>query len=175
MSYADMVLATVPAAPPTRKNLRATSWPAPTSANVPYLAASRLIPRAFSSVAISIAGFIQLLYWQFLPPQIPTGMPSCRRLSQTPLLLEPHSLSVFCWNPAAQIVWQRCIHPVAARAENFDLAPGRQCQNAIGCVRGRQARLDVFAGDNTKRVAFTAALELPGRKYPSATHHKHHK
>jgi len=28
MSYADMVLATVPAAPPTWKNQRATSWPA---------------------------------------------------------------------------------------------------------------------------------------------------
>ena len=30
-----MVLATVPAAPPTEKNQRATSWPAPISANVP--------------------------------------------------------------------------------------------------------------------------------------------
>ena len=30
-----MVLATVPAAPPALKNRRATSWPAPISANVP--------------------------------------------------------------------------------------------------------------------------------------------
>ena len=37
MSYAEMLLAMVPAAPPTRKNQRATSCPAPISANVPYL------------------------------------------------------------------------------------------------------------------------------------------
>src|SRR5262249_12173374 len=38
-----MLLAIVPAAPPTRKNQRATSCPAPISANVPYLDLSRLI------------------------------------------------------------------------------------------------------------------------------------
>jgi len=42
MSYADIALAIVPAAPPTRKNQRATSCPAPISAIVPYLAGSRL-------------------------------------------------------------------------------------------------------------------------------------
>src|SRR5271157_969085 len=42
-----MVLAIVPAAPPTRKNQRATSCPAPISANVPYLLGSRLICSAF--------------------------------------------------------------------------------------------------------------------------------
>src|SRR5438034_373169 len=43
MSYADMLFATVPAAPPTRKNQRTTSCPAPISANVPYQRGSRLI------------------------------------------------------------------------------------------------------------------------------------
>ena len=38
MSYAEMVLATVPAAPPTWKSQRATSCPPPISAIVPYLA-----------------------------------------------------------------------------------------------------------------------------------------
>ena len=42
-----MVLATVPEALPTWKNQRATSWPAPISANVPYFLASRLICSAF--------------------------------------------------------------------------------------------------------------------------------
>src|SRR3954447_3000263 len=42
-----MLLAIVPAAPPTRKNQRATSCPAPISANVPYFVASRLIWSAF--------------------------------------------------------------------------------------------------------------------------------
>src|SRR5437773_12387932 len=47
----------VPAAPPTRKNQRATSCPAPISANVPYLPGSRLICSAFWSVA-TISRFI---------------------------------------------------------------------------------------------------------------------
>src|SRR5258705_9327534 len=45
-----MVFATVPAAPPTEKNHRATSWPAPISANVPYVVASRLSANAFCRV-----------------------------------------------------------------------------------------------------------------------------
>src|ERR1017187_646138 len=42
-----MVFATVPEALPTWKNQRATSCPAPISANAPYFLASRLIWRAF--------------------------------------------------------------------------------------------------------------------------------
>src|SRR4029079_8846642 len=42
-----MDLAMVPAAPPTRKNQRATSWPAPISANVPYFDGSRWMKRLF--------------------------------------------------------------------------------------------------------------------------------
>src|SRR6267378_989861 len=45
-----MLLAMVPDAPPTWKNQRATSCPAPISANVPYLFGSRLIWSAFCSV-----------------------------------------------------------------------------------------------------------------------------
>ena len=51
MSYAEMLLAIVPAAAPTRKNHRATSCPAPISANVPYFVLSRLIRRAFWCVS----------------------------------------------------------------------------------------------------------------------------
>src|SRR5207247_5146691 len=40
-------LAIVPAAPPTRKNQRATSCPAPISAKLPYFVVSRLIWSAF--------------------------------------------------------------------------------------------------------------------------------
>ena len=46
----DMDFEMEPAAAPTRKNHRATSWPAPISAKVPYLIASRLIRSAFSCV-----------------------------------------------------------------------------------------------------------------------------
>src|ERR1700704_3023684 len=54
-----MVFATVPAAPPTWKNRRATSWPAPISAKVPYFFASRLIWNAFLLVPTSISAFIR--------------------------------------------------------------------------------------------------------------------
>src|SRR5437867_2468401 len=47
-----MDFATVPAAPPTRKNHRATSCPAPISAKVPYLVGSRLTCSAFWCVSI---------------------------------------------------------------------------------------------------------------------------
>src|SRR5262245_51359000 len=55
MSYAEMVLATVPAAPPTWKSQRATSCPPPISAIVPYFARSRLSARAFSSVDMGVS------------------------------------------------------------------------------------------------------------------------
>src|SRR5581483_5953015 len=43
----------VPAAPPTWKNQRTTSWPAPISAIVPYHLGSRLIRSAFWWVSVS--------------------------------------------------------------------------------------------------------------------------
>src|SRR5688500_3425699 len=48
-----MVFATVPDAPPAWKNTRATSWPAPISANVPYFRSSRLIVSALRLVVSS--------------------------------------------------------------------------------------------------------------------------
>src|SRR5687768_7679658 len=45
-----MLLAIVPAAPPTRKNQRTTSCPAPISANDPYRRGSRLTAKALRSV-----------------------------------------------------------------------------------------------------------------------------
>src|ERR1044072_1013722 len=50
ISSAEIVFATVPEAPPAWKNTRATSWPAPISANVPYLRSSRLIVSALRLV-----------------------------------------------------------------------------------------------------------------------------
>src|ERR1043166_5769229 len=47
-----MLFATVPAAPPTRKNQRTTSCPAPISAKVPYQRGSRLILSALEWVSI---------------------------------------------------------------------------------------------------------------------------
>src|SRR6516164_2316183 len=53
MSYAEIDFAIVPAAPPAWKNWRATSCPAPISANVPYLGSSRLMVRALRFVVRS--------------------------------------------------------------------------------------------------------------------------
>src|SRR6478672_46700 len=58
MSYAEMVFATVPAAPPTEKNQRATSWPAPISANVPYVVPSRLRDNAFCRVVAAASAMV---------------------------------------------------------------------------------------------------------------------
>src|SRR5947207_9067389 len=46
-----MLFATIPAAPPTRKNQRTTSCPAPISAKVPYQRGSRLIFSALEWVS----------------------------------------------------------------------------------------------------------------------------
>src|SRR5260370_39241230 len=48
-----MLFATVPAAPPTRKNQRTTSCPAPISANVPYHRRSRLSLSALEWVSVA--------------------------------------------------------------------------------------------------------------------------
>src|SRR3954454_10372758 len=58
-----MVFATVPAAPPTAKNHRATSWPPPISANVPYVVASRLSASAFCRVLEAALSMKCLLQW----------------------------------------------------------------------------------------------------------------
>src|SRR6266481_6431245 len=58
-----MVFATVPAAPPTEKNHRATSWPPPISANVPYVVASRLSASAFCRVLEAALSMGRLLRW----------------------------------------------------------------------------------------------------------------
>src|SRR6266404_747423 len=50
-----MVLATVPEAPPTRRNQRATSCPAPISAKEPKIVGSRLRGRALRCVSMCTA------------------------------------------------------------------------------------------------------------------------
>jgi hypothetical protein len=50
MSYAEIVFAIVPEALPAWKKCRATSWPAPISAKVPYWASLRLIVSALRLV-----------------------------------------------------------------------------------------------------------------------------
>src|SRR3954463_5312865 len=75
-----MDFATVPAAPPARKNQRATSWPAPISAMVPYQRRSRLICSAFCSVSAPAS--------MEAPPAVPPGVGASvtgRRLLRTPL------------------------------------------------------------------------------------------
>src|SRR5205085_2947938 len=153
MSYADIVLATVPAAPPTWKNRRATSWPAPISANVPYFFASRFIWNAFLSVPRSISAFTF--------PRCGTLARLSSRAAQT---LHPHALGAACRDPAALIVRQRGVNPIAAVAQNLDLAPGRQNQNALRGVGRGQVRFDFFSGNHGQDVAMRPIFQRKDRK-----------
>src|SRR5437762_1544797 len=77
-----MVFATVPAAPPTAKNHRATSWPPPISAKVPYFAGSRLSATAFCRVLEAASSMMERPENRRQHPATPS-----RRLS-TPVLPE---------------------------------------------------------------------------------------
>ena len=57
MSYADMVLAIVPAAAPAKKKFLATSCPAPISTIVPYFFSSKLRRKALSLVERELTFF----------------------------------------------------------------------------------------------------------------------
>src|SRR4051812_39505832 len=149
MSYAEIVLAMVPAAPPTWKNLRATSWPAPISAKVPYFFASRFIWNAFLSVPISISAFI---YSQ--DADIRLLVMRAKREA-----LHPHSLGACGRDPATQIVRQGCVNPIAALAQNANLAAGRQSQDAAGAVRCRQAGFDFVASHNRQGASPRARFQ----------------
>src|ERR1051326_4571375 len=178
-----MVLATVPAAPPTRKNLRATSCPAPISANVPYLAGSKLIWRAFSSVPISICGFMHFSKIISQPPQIvmPRGFagrlcqtPNVRltwRLAQTPTgLLQTDLLRIFRRNPTSQVIRQHRVGPIPASAQNLNFTSRRQRENAIGGVCCSEARLHILADDNCERTPLVAVLQHINRPRSKSRH-----
>src|SRR5215469_6691490 len=62
LSYAEIVFATVPDAAPTIRNHRATSCPAPISANDPNFDVSRLIDSAFWCVPTLSSPAIGKLY-----------------------------------------------------------------------------------------------------------------
>ena len=56
-------------------------------------------------------------------------------------MLQANLFGAFRGNPATQIIRQRRVNPIAALAENLDLAAGRQRQNAVRIVRRRQTRV----------------------------------
>src|SRR6267143_6125661 len=109
-----MVFATVPDAPPTWKNRRATSWPAPISAKVPYFFASRLVWNAFLFVPTSISAFIRSQDVGIC------GVLNRRTVGTWPWL-HSHSLGGVCRDPSAEIVRQSCVEPIAPLAQNLDL------------------------------------------------------
>src|SRR5215471_8240894 len=74
-------------------------------------------------------------------------------------LLEPDLLGVLGLNPAAQIIRQRGVHPIAARTQNFDLAARRQRQNTVCCVRCCETRLDVVARHYGEPASFAPIVE----------------
>ena len=83
--------------------------------------------------------------------------------SSAQLQLHPHQLRALCRNPAAQIIWQRGVAPIAARTQDFDFAPSRKCQNAIGIISRRQTRIDIFSRNNRERKSMTSVFDSPKR------------
>src|SRR6266404_7868891 len=152
-----MVFATVPAAPPTWKKRRATSWPAPISAKVPYFFASRFIWNAFLSVPRSISAFIRFQDAGHSGASQP-GMRSKPRL-------HPHAFGAARRDPAALIVRQRGVNPIAAFAQDLYFAAGRQKQNALGVVRRRKPGLGFFRGHDRQRISAGPIFQRENREH----------
>src|SRR5258706_16475906 len=89
-----MVFATVPAAPPTEKNHRATSWPPPISANVPYVVASRLSASAFCRVPEAASSMERLLQWALVLPIVRHAATE-RNAPSSNRAVPPHGASPF--------------------------------------------------------------------------------
>src|SRR5216684_8797336 len=139
-----MVLATVPAAPPTTKNQRATSWPAPISAIVPYLLLSRLRASAFCLVLVGRASMPWIVNERCRLCN-PAGR--SKRAGKLPEGLgvpsPDHAASHSAWplGPATRWCW------VALRSSPEDTGPGREPpappgaladwtpQTRMGCTR----------------------------------------
>src|SRR4051812_14998619 len=158
MSYAEIVLAMVPAAPPTWKNRRATSWPAPISAKVPYFFASRLIWNAFLSVPTSISAFIEVQDAR----QSPRPQPE-RAVGAA--VLHAHAFDRIGGDPAALVIWERRVDPVPALAQHLELASGRQDQDALGVVGRGYTRFGFFAGHHRQVVAADSVFQRHNPEY----------
>ena len=88
--------------------------------------------------------------------------------------LQPDLLGVLRLNPAAQIIRQRGVHPIAARAQNFDFAARRQRQNTVCCVRCGETRLDIVARHDGEPASFAPIVERVNRP-DSQRHTSRHK
>ena len=62
-------------------------------------------------------------------------------------------------NPAAQIVRQRGVDPIAARLRILILLPGGNARTDAGAVGGREPRLDFRCDDDRDRATFVAGFE----------------
>src|ERR1700704_4966858 len=148
MSYAEIVFAIVPAAPPTWKKRRATSCPAPISANVPYRLPSRLIWNAFLFVPRSISAFMRILQRRSKPPNL-----------EGPKYLQPNASDTLGRDPAAQIIWQRRVNPIATLADDFHLAAGREREHGVRRVCGRYSCFHGISRYHGQCAAFASVLE----------------
>ena len=84
-----------------------------------------------------------------------------------PELLQPHLLGVFRRNPTAQVIRQRGVGPIAARAQDLNFTSRRQRENAVGGVCCSEARLHIRAYDDCERTPLIATLyyvNCPGSK-----------
>ena len=96
---------------------------------------------------------------QIASPRLAKAPIVAREARAVPETLQPDLLGVLCLNPAAQIIRQHGVHPIAARAQNFNFAARRQRQNTVCCVRCRETRLDIVARHDGEPAAFAPIVE----------------
>src|SRR5213594_3516354 len=125
-----MVLAIVPAAPPTTKNQRATSWPAPISAMVPYLLLSRLRASAFCLVLVGRASMPGIVRERSLLCNGARRFEACRQspggVGEFPPRTTPRRIRLGHSGPPRDVGWRRWEAPqkIRARGGNPPTPPG---------------------------------------------------
>src|SRR5438445_7555979 len=140
-----MLLATVPAAPPTRKNQRTTSCPAPISAKVPYQRGSRLILSALEWVSIVSSFTSQQSYSELqLVHQSPQGKAERSEDSRRGCHLWPRTggtpvfRQLWPWTGGTPVFRQSCrLGP--ERGNLFRKADGVAAGDALGKQNARSA------------------------------------
>jgi len=80
-------------------------------------------------------------------------------------LLQPYLLGVLGLNPAAQVIRQRSVHPITARAQDLNFAASRQCENAVGGIRCGEARLDVRSRHDSEGASVASVVERVNRPH----------
>src|ERR1700730_1997605 len=76
-----------------------------------------------------------------------------------PKYLQPDAGYALGRDPAAQIIWQRRVNPIATLADDFHLAAGREREPAVRWVCGYYSCPHAISRYHAQRAAFASVLE----------------